>query len=63
MTDRVYDDLKQLASIRRRWKEVLAIITKRRTAFTLYEWMQVVNLSKMLDINGDEFKGIEDESK
>ena len=49
MKEHEFKHLKEAESIIRRWKKVRAIILKRKSSFTVYEWMEIENLIKTVE--------------
>ena len=41
MTANKFKNHRESSSIRSRWKEIREIIIKRKSAFTVYEWMRI----------------------
>ena len=41
MSDRVLKHLKESESIIRRWQEIRQIVIRRKSAYTIYEWIKI----------------------
>jgi hypothetical protein len=41
MSDRVLKHLRESESIIRRWKEIRQTVIRRKSAYTIYEWIKI----------------------
>ena len=49
MSDKESKNIKEAGSIVRRWIEIRQIIIKRKSAFTVYEWMKIKEFINIIE--------------
>ena len=49
MTANKFKNQRESSSIRWRWKEIREIIVKRKSAYTVYEWMKIKDFMNVTD--------------
>ena len=49
MKAKALKEVREAYSIIRRWEKLRPIIIKRRSAFTIYEWMEIENIIRIFD--------------